>query len=450
MTGGAGLTVLLTNVRLDGRTGTETWLLDFALELQRQGHRPVVYTPRPGPIADALRLGTIPVIHDPRQLAEAPDVIHGHHTNPTLTALLAFPRTPALLFIHDWSAWHDRPARFPRIRRIVPVDETCADRALEAGFSDKEVEVVLNFVDLERFRPRPALPARPRRALLFDNDATPENHGGVIVEACRQAGIELDLVGRDAGRLTSRPEDLLPRYDLVFAKAKAALEAMATGCAVILVHRQGIGGLVTADRYDTMRRLNFGRRLLRDPLSVQGLAQHLDRYDAADATAVAGRIRAEASLSATAGRVLGLYHQVIDEQARSTTDPAAELAALGPYLHSIETEFDAIEFAGVLEQRRAELASLLTRAEADAAGLTAQLDAQAVQLKAVQAQLEAARLDAAGRAAAEQSAHEARLALLALRTSRRWRLVQTVLAPADAARRRGGARTVSPTAPPRP
>ena len=44
--------------------------------------------------------------------------------------------------------------------------------------------------------------------------------------------------------MVDRPEAILGDYDLVFAKARAAMEAMATGCAVILCDRVGAGPLV--------------------------------------------------------------------------------------------------------------------------------------------------------------------------------------------------------------
>lgn len=444
MSAGRGLTVLLTNVRLDGRTGTETWLLDVAMELQRRGHRPVVYTPRPGPIAETLRRSTIPVVHDPRQLAVAPDVIHGHHVNPTLTALLAFPLAPALLFVHDWSAWHDRPVRFPRIRRIVAVDDTCADRALEAGFAGDEVQVVLNFADLGRFRPRGALPTRPRRALLLDNGATTANHGGVVAEACRRAGIALDVAGQAAGTQSTRPEALLPAYDLVFAKAKAAIEALAVGCAVVLVHAQGLGGLVTTDRYARMRRLNFGRRLLREPLSPEALLREIDRYDPDDAAAVAARLRADGSLETAVTEIVALYEAVIDEQAQAPDDAAAELTALVGYLRGIEDDLQALDHTHGLEHRCAHLTAVAEQAAATVASTEVLREDAVARHAEAEANLTAARADAAGRAAAERAAHEARLALEGLRTTRRWRLVQAALGPADRVRRRVRARPPGP------
>src|SRR3954469_680530 len=145
----ARLRVLLTNRVLDQRTGTELWVRDVALRLLRRGHTPIVYSPRPGAVAAEIRSQTIPVVDDLASVAEPPDIIHGHHGLETLTALLAFPRVPAVSVCHSWVGWADRPVVFPRIRRYLAVDDTCRDRLVtEHGIAPERVEVVLNAVDL--------------------------------------------------------------------------------------------------------------------------------------------------------------------------------------------------------------------------------------------------------------------------------------------------------------
>jgi len=47
------------------------------------------------------------------------------------------------------------------------------------------------------------------------------------------------------GATFEQPEEVLPNYDLVFAVGRAAIEAMAIGCAVIVADAYGLGGLVT-------------------------------------------------------------------------------------------------------------------------------------------------------------------------------------------------------------
>lgn len=310
------LRVLITNFRLNRRAGTQLYTLDVALALQKRGHTPVVYSPMPGDYAREIRAATIPVVSDLAAIGAPPDVIHGHQYLPTLTALLAFPGVPAVAFCHGWDGWDESPVPFPRIRRYVAVDHTCLDRLLlEHGIVEDRARVVLNFVDLERFRPRPPLPPRPARALVFGNSATERQpHVAAIRKACAVVRLPVDLVGADSGNPASRPEELLGRYDVVFAKAKAAIEAMAVGAAVILCDSGGVGPLVTTANFDELRRLNFGRRTLREPATPEAIGRELARYDPADAVAVSQRIRTSGGREAVVDELVRLYGDVIAEQ----------------------------------------------------------------------------------------------------------------------------------------
>src|SRR5207253_11139176 len=100
--------------------------------------------------------------------------------------------------------------------------------------------------DLARFARRRPLPPRPRRALIFSNRAHEYTFIPAVRSACRRRGLELDVGGAGVGRTVDNPETLLPNYDLVFAKARCALEAMAVGSAVILCDADGLGPLVTS------------------------------------------------------------------------------------------------------------------------------------------------------------------------------------------------------------
>jgi hypothetical protein len=256
-----GLRVLITNITLASRTGSETYVRDLALRLLQRGHQPVVYSPDLGEMASEIRAATVPVIDDLEALAVEPDVIHGHHHLELMTALLQFPRAPAVFVCHDRLAWHDAPPHFPRILRYVAVDENCRDRLIcEGGIAEERVRVVLNAVDLERFLPRGPLPARPQKALVFSNQAAEHTYVQAIRQACQQSGIQVDVIGQAAGQTCARPEEVLGRYDLVFAKARCALEALAVGTAVILCDLAGLGPLVQTSRVDHLRRLNLGRR----------------------------------------------------------------------------------------------------------------------------------------------------------------------------------------------
>jgi hypothetical protein len=333
----APLRVLLTNRILAHRTGTELYIRDVASGLLRRGHFPVVYSPHLGPLASEIRSYTIPVVDDLANVAEAPDIIHGHHSLETLTALLAFPRVPAVSVCHSWLGWADEPVAFPRIHRYLAVDDTCRQRLVsEHGIPPERVEVVLNAVDLRRFAPRAPLPHRPARALIFSNSSGEgAPHVKAIREACRRAGIAADIAGFKSGVLLERPEETLGSYDLVFAKARAALEAAAVGTAVILCDVAGSGPMVTTENFAALRRLNFGMRALRDAPTADAMAREIARYDAADAAAVSRQVRNLAGHEALLDQLLAAYADALAEAPRPEADAEAEQRATAAYLRRL-------------------------------------------------------------------------------------------------------------------
>jgi hypothetical protein len=300
--------VLIATITLAGRTGTATYTRDLALALLRRGHLPIVYASQGGPLAEELRNATIPVVHDLDDAGAPPDVIHGHHHLETLIAVTRYPRVPALFVCHDSLTWHSIPPVGPRIGMYVAVDRNCRDRMMfEHGIAEQSIHVLTNAVDMQRFAPRTPLPAKVRRAIVFSNLAREETWVGPVREACERRGIALDTAGSASGRPTDHPEDVLPHYDLVFAKARCAIEALAVGNAVIVCDEQGLAGLVTTGSLDALRQLNFGARTLRRPITVDSIGAEIDRYDPAEAAAVSDRIRQSADVDLLADQYIALY-----------------------------------------------------------------------------------------------------------------------------------------------
>lgn len=317
------LTVLMTNISLGGRSGTEIQTRNIALELLRQGHRPVVYSPDLGPIATELRNASIPVVSDLNKIEQPIDIVHGNHLPTTVTAVARFPQTPAIFFCHDFVAWHDAPPLLPAIRRYVAVDETVYDRlTLESGISADKVRVLLNAVDTRRFLPGPALPVKPRRALAFAKNT---GHIAEITLACQKRGIHLDVIGSAIGRVVSEPEHVVCGYDLVFTSALSAMEVMATGRAVVVCDGRGLAGMCNATRFAQWRRLNFGLRTLRQSLTSETIGAEIDQFDARQAEEVAISMRAEGGLTVYAEQLTGLYLDVLKEH-RQAPHSAADLS----------------------------------------------------------------------------------------------------------------------------
>ncbi|HEV7515048.1 MAG TPA: glycosyltransferase family 4 protein [Thermoanaerobaculia bacterium] len=333
--------ILFTNTTLAHRTGSELYVLEVARALLARGHQPVAWSPVLGDLAAELRAAAVPVLADLAEVAAlpgwggAPDLIHGQHHLETMTALLRFPGTPGIFVCHGSLPWEEAPPRFPRLHRYVAVDAATRERLTAAGVPAERIRMVFNFVDLARFparSPRSPLPRRPRRALVFSNSAAGATFLPAVHAACGVAGLALDVAGIASGHPAAHPETLLPGYDLVFAKGRSALEAMAVGAAVVLCDAAGCGPLVTAAELDRLRQQNFGLRALTEPVEPAVLLAQIARYDPDDAAQVAERVRAEAGLEPAVDRLIEVYGEALAEPAPDAADAGEERRAAAAYL----------------------------------------------------------------------------------------------------------------------
>jgi hypothetical protein len=122
------------------------------------------------------------------------------------------------------------------------------------------------------------------------------------------------------------------------ATARAAKEAIAAGCAVVVCDHRGFAGLVTTDVVDEWRRYNFGRRVLTQPTTGDRLDDAFARYDPNDAARVSAAVRAQDGLDAHIDRLEAVYASILDGAA--TDDPAADLEALAPFLEDFLISLD--------------------------------------------------------------------------------------------------------------
>jgi Glycosyltransferase Family 4 len=357
------LRVLITNNTLTDRGGTELYVRDTALELLKRGHSPIAYSTILGEVARELEKADVPVVDDLNKLAVVPDVIHGQEHMELMTALLHFSQVPAIQFVHNSRSWYEKPVHFPRILRYVAVDHVCRNLLLEHAVPETRIRVVLNFVDLTRFRSRrKPLPTTPQRALLFSNYASERTHLPAVREACARASIPLDVVGRQTNTATMEPEKILGEYDLVFAKARSALEAMAVGAAVVLCDYEGSGPMVTPANFATLRPLNFGRRALSEPLDARVILEEIRRYNPTEALRVSQTVRATAGHESVVDELTSLYEEVIEEfRQDGYRAKLEEDRATAAYLRQLKIDFTANTAAATRLRERVERVPLVGR-----------------------------------------------------------------------------------------
>jgi Glycosyltransferase Family 4 len=308
----AGHRVLVTNDTLNTRFGAETATRDLVLGLKSLGDTPLVYTPNPGCVSDEIQEEGITAVNDLRAVPFQPEIIHGNQHPEMIEALMAFPQARGIFVCHARFAWPATPPLTNRIQHYVAVDHYCLERlTVDYAVPSEKVSVIFNAVDTVRFTQRSPLPERPRRALVFSNYATDDNFLPAIRAACRQFNLPLDVIGAGAGNQIARPQDVLPDYDVVFAKARCALEAMTVGNAVILCDHTGLGPMVNSKEVAELRKWNFGMRVLQSPVTPMRILAELNRYDAADARLVSDHIREHSAATRLISEYSALYKKVM-------------------------------------------------------------------------------------------------------------------------------------------
>jgi hypothetical protein len=328
-------TILITNIVLSDRSGTEVVVEQLADGLRRRGHRPVVFAPQLGPLAEEMRARGHFVIDKPAGLPFRPDIIHAHHTGPAMAAIAAHPGVPALFVCHDATSGFDAVPLHPRLRRIFAVDERCRARLVAEGADAAAVELLPNAVDLSRIPGRALLAARPMRAVVFTKYSA---HLPALRAACAAKGIELQEYGFGVGRMIDRPEVVFAESDLVFATARTALEASAAGAGVVVCDARGCAGFLTRANAEAWLPYNLGAGILAHPCDAAQLSAAIADWSAAEAVAASALVRERCGLELRLARLDTIYSEML--AAAPVVDAAAEAAAVGTFIAGWVPHFD--------------------------------------------------------------------------------------------------------------
>ena len=162
---------------------------------------------------------------------------------------------------------------------------------------------------------------------------------------CAKKGIQLEVIGELMNNAVIKPEEVLKNYDIVFAKGRAALEALATGCAVV-VHSgiRFLGPMVKANDLDTLLTLNMGIRAMGNELTPEELGSRaeveLARYDPIDAAEATAQARARAGQVIAMQTIAELCEEVVNEyeETRAGLDPRLEGPAAAAYLERLQAQ----------------------------------------------------------------------------------------------------------------
>lgn len=304
--------VLITNLVLTRGTGTEFFVRDLVRGLLSQGIEVEVYCPEQGDLAEEVKSFGVNVAASIDQLKMTPDVIHGQHS-VALDVFNKFPDVPALYFCHDALYGPDAPIAHPSVRIHVACNYYVLERVLSTpGVDPLKTQVIFNWVDPSRFVRKTEWNALPRNALVFSNYATSDNYYRSLADACESEGIALHGMGAELGNFSSRPEDVLPHYDIVFAKGKSAIEAMACGCSLIICDWRGLGFMVDSNNFIGARKYNFGAKNFVSLHDQASIVAAIKMYNPAEAKRTSELIVEMNGIDRQINEILRLYQQIIN------------------------------------------------------------------------------------------------------------------------------------------
>lgn len=357
--------ILMTQRTLVRVGGSQLAAAEISRALAERGHEVTVYSPRIGDLTVLLWSGKVATAATLAEIAWTPDIIHGQHHLPAMAALARFPGVPAIYYCHG-RPWVEAAPLHPAIRRYVMMCGWLADSAAtEFGLPADAVAVLPNFVNTARFSELRLPAATPSKALLFGDPGVPREELKRLAEACGALGLQFDVLRDKSGE--KRPEIVLPDYDIVFAIGRCAIEAMASGCAVIPVIPEQAGELVTPENFDRWSYSNFSPRYFTSgaQIGTDWLRRQLEQYDPAGVAAVTHRVRQERTLDGAVDRLEAIYREALAAPA------IASDTAFAPYLEKLATDVDGMwndnQRLGTLKTRVAHLEKALQRARRRAA-----------------------------------------------------------------------------------
>jgi hypothetical protein len=339
--------ILITNIALRNRTGTEVMTAELAVALLARGHRVAIYAPRLGALAESVMARGVPVTNRIGTIGFEPDIIHGHHNTALAVAMVRFAACPAIFVCHDSSMAYDEPIIDGRIGAYVGVDQACAARLLVQGVPAGQIHLISNAVDLSRFLCRETWAPAPRTALAVTKTRAPWL--AAVRGACAASGLDLTVVGPAVDRSVDDLPVRMAASDIVFAWSRSAAEAAATGAAVILCDEYGFGGMLTATDAEAYPAGMFGRRVLPQPVTHEAVRAAIANYDAGNAERVAGIVRRKLALDDMIASYEALYDRVL--AAPTQTAPQGIAAFLERALPRFDLPPDLHRSGAALEAR---------------------------------------------------------------------------------------------------
>lgn len=273
--------LLITCYRLD-LTGSSTFTFTLASELKSRGVDIDVFSPFPEIMSNELISRGVRVIRTVKQVASQryTCIIAQHNILASMVRSIK-PDVPMLFVSHGilraQAFLEQPPTKDANIHKYIAVSEEVRKNLICAHrIPADKIEIVRNFVDVNRFSPRSTIREKPEAVLLLSNRFT-QNVLDTIRDACAKLCLRLVVIGKTHRVLDT--ESYIDKADIVISLGRGIMEAMACGRAAIVYDYQGGDGIITRSNIEEIRKHNFSGRRFRDKYDAPALVREIVKYE---------------------------------------------------------------------------------------------------------------------------------------------------------------------------
>ncbi len=233
-----------------------------------------MYSPEVGPFADYVSARGVPVVDRLRDLPNECDVVFAQDRLVVFDLAERYPKAFTVFRVCGDVHEFQLPPQVDGLVDLVVVLSKRYARVAQACSVAAPVLRLRTPIDVDRLVPHGRIRDTPKRAVVLGN--YPERVD-VVRQALGGAGIDLTEIGGAQQRFDVA--EAVADADIVVAKSRAALDAMACGKAVYVFDVFGGDGWVTPEVYPTMEADHFAGLATGRVLDADEIAADLADYD---------------------------------------------------------------------------------------------------------------------------------------------------------------------------
>jgi len=296
--------ILLTNLFLQGHTGSESFIYTLGKEFRELGHDITFFVHNWGWFGEQVKAEGFECWYaPPNKPFKLPcinfDFVHFQH-NETVRAI--YPQVkhiPKSFICHGMLPAPEQPLPFTEypMEAYFGISEETLHNVLEKAYlknkfppisipPNQHQGVVRNLIDIEKFKAKTSINQKLKNVLIISNYIQRQpRYVELIKKACETKKLNLEIIG-DAGKRVPDTRPYIEKANLVIGLGRCAYESMAMARSVLVFDYQGFEGLITSEQdYLTFRKYNLsGRCKKKTEVYLEDVIQAFNNYSASQGT----------------------------------------------------------------------------------------------------------------------------------------------------------------------